>query len=650
AEDPETIRESLDEVDDPDDLVDLAAGQLDLDDEAKLALLTEIDILERVGLVLPVLSHKHEVVLRKAEIHDEVVDETARSTREMLLRDRMRAIREELGESDETEVEELRTKVLESKMPDAARQAALKQLRRMADMSSSSAEYNIANTYVNWLLDVPFGRIDKDTIDVQGARAILDADHAGLERVKKRIVEFIAVRKLAPDKRGPILCFVGPPGVGKTSLARSIATALGREYVRISLGGVRDDAEIRGHRRTYVGALPGRIISGLKKAGSMNPVFVLDELDKLSANARGGDPASAMLEVLDPEQNKEFVDHYVEVPVDVSKVMFIATANGLDSIPAPLRDRIEIIEITGYSEREKHEIARRHLLRKQLAEHGLEDDQLIMTDEAVDAVIDGYTREAGVRNLERELASVCRYAAVSITDGAESPIHVDAANLEEILGPRKFIHEAANLHPEVGVVTGLSWTPVGGKVLFLEAKTMPGKGKIRVTGQLGDIMMESAQTALSWVKSNAQRLGIDLTILDKLDLHVHAPEGAVKKDGPSAGVAMAIALTSVFTGKPARAKVAVTGEITLRGRVLPVGGIKSKLLAAHRAGVKTVLIPERNQKDLPEVPESVLADLEVIPISRVGEAIERALASDDEPTTVPPDLGGGGQNPAVARS
>jgi len=647
ADDPETIRESLDEVDDADDLVDLAAGQLELDDESKLDLLLETDILARVRLVLPMLGHKHAVVQRKAEIHDEVVDETSRATREKLLRDRMRAIRAELGEAEESDTDELAVKISEAGMPKEAREAAQKQLRRMRDMSPSSAEYNIANTYISWLLDIPWSTLTEDTVDVAAARTILDTDHAGLEKVKKRIIEFIAVRKLAPDRRGPILCFVGPPGVGKTSLARSIATALGREYVRIALGGVRDDAEVRGHRRTYVGALPGRVIAGLKKAGSMNPVFVLDEIDKLASGSRG-DPASALLEVLDPEQNSEFVDHYIEVPVDLSRVLFIATANGLDTIPGPLRDRLEIIELTGYSEREKHDIARRYLVPKQMVEHGLEPSQLDVTDEAIDAVIDHYTREAGVRNLERELAGVCRYGAVAIADKPEAEkIVVDAAMLEDILGPKKFISESATMHSEVGVVTGLAWTPVGGKVLFLEARTMPGKGNIRITGQVGDVMMESAQAALSWVKANAQRLGIDLTMVDKLDLHLHLPEGAVKKDGPSAGVGMAIALASVLTNKPTRANLAVTGELTLRGRVLAVGGIKSKLLAAHRAGVKTVLIPERNMKDVPDVPESVLADLEVIPITRIDQAIELALTPVAGETNPPPDLGSTSKSASV---
>jgi ATP-dependent Lon protease len=465
----------------------------------------------------------------------------------------------------------------------------------------------------------------QDTLDIQAARAILEADHAGLEKVKKRILEFIAVRKLAPDKHGPILCLVGPPGVGKTSLGRSIASALGRKYVRISLGGVRDDAEIRGHRRTYVGALPGRIVNGLKKSGSMNPVFVLDEVDKLS-NSMRGDPASALLEVLDPEQNGEFVDHYLEVGVDLSQVMFLATANSLDTIPSPLLDRMEVIQIPGYTEREKLAIARRHLLPKQMAEHGIERERFDVSDEALVEIIQHYTREAGVRNLEREIGSVCRHAAVELASGkAPERITITVEDIASILGPPRFFSEVADQAPTVGVATGLGWMPTGGDLLFIETRSMPGKGEVKLTGQVGDVMEESARTALSWVRSHAESLGIESKRFSESDIHVHVPSGAVKKDGPSAGVALTTALVSLFTDQPVRSDVAITGEMTLRGLVLPVGGIKGKVLAAHRAGIKTVILPERNRRDLADIPAEVQRELEIRFVTRIGEALDIAL-------------------------
>jgi hypothetical protein len=517
----------------------------------------------------------------------------------------MRQIQEELGEADDNaEVDELRTKVDNAKMPDEVRAVCKKQLSRMAGMATASPEFSIARTYVETLLDIPFGKYTDDRLDVPAARAILEAEHAGLDKMKKRILEFLAVRKLAPGKQGPILLFVGPPGVGKTSLGRSIAQSLGRKYVRISLGGVRDEAEVRGHRRTYIGALPGRIINGLKKAGSMNPVFVLDEIDKMTADMRG-DPAAAMLEVLDPEQNKDFTDHYVEVPVDLSKVMFICTANSLDTIPGPLLDRMELIELPGYTAVEKLAIATRHLLPKQLAEHGIEKDKLELrpTRPCARSSTAGPARP-GVRNLEREIAGLCRSAAVKIAEGGEAEVEMQLApaTLPELLGPAKFSHDQAERKPEVGVITGLAWTPVGGDVMFIETRKYQGKGELRLTGQLGDVMKESATAAHSWVRSNAAKLGIEHEHIAATDLHVHLPQGAVKKDGPSAGVALTCALVSVLSGRPIRNDIAITGEVDLRGNALPVGGIKEKLLAAHRAGIKIAFIPAKNAKDLIDIP------------------------------------------------
>jgi ATP-dependent Lon protease len=478
-----------------------------------------------------------------------------------------------------------------------------------------------------------------DRLDVSAARAILEAEHSGLDKVKRRILEFLAVRKLAPNKHGPILLLVGPPGVGKTSLGKSIASSLGRKYVRISLGGVRDEAEVRGHRRTYIGALPGRIVSGLKKAGSMNPVFVLDEIDKLAADMRG-DPAAAMLEVLDPEQNKDFVDHYVEVPVDLSKVMFICTANQIDTISQPLLDRMEMVELSGYTSVEKLAIAKNHLLPKQLGEHGIGKDQLEIVDEVLIEIIHSYTREAGVRNLEREIAAVCRGAAVRVAEGATG-IRFDTRQLEELLGPPRHVSDVAGRKPEVGVITGLAWTPVGGDIMFIECRIYPGKGDVRLTGQMGDVMKESAQAAFSWTRANATRLGIDPEKIANSDLHIHLPQGAIKKDGPSAGVALTLAVVSVFTNRPIRNDIAVTGEIDLRGHALPVGGIKEKVLAAHRAGIKIVFMPERNLKDTIDIPEEVKNQLDIRTMTKIDDALVVALgdapaAPDPEPAIPPP--------------
>lgn len=636
AEDIDSLRDSLNEVKNPDELVDLAIAHVEFEREDLVKLLCEPNVDKRLRTVLPDIERLGEVLRMKNDIKGQILDDDSKRHKEQVLRARMRSIKDELGESDDdSELDDLKAKVDEGGLSDEAYKAANKQIRRMRDMQTGAAEYNVALNYVQWLLDMPWSKITEDTLDVPAARAILEADHAGLEKVKKRILEFIAVRKLAPHKQGPILCLAGPPGVGKTSLGRSIATALGREYVRIALGGVRDDSEIRGHRRTYVGALPGRIATGLKKAGSINPVFVLDEIDKMSSGSRG-DPASAMLEVLDPEQNGEFSDHYIEVPIDLSKVMFIATANSLETIPGPLLDRMEIIQLPGYTSEEKMTISRNYLVPRQIGEHGMTKDQLDIKDSALRSLIDNYTRESGVRNLEREVATLCRAAAVEVAGGKEDAQTIDADRVVEILGPIKFTPEVADRAPQVGVSTGLAWTPVGGAILFIEAREMPGRGELKLTGQLGDVMTESVRCALSWIRANSKELGVDETKLETMDLHMHLPSGAIKKDGPSAGVAIAAALASILNGKTIRHDVACTGEITLRGRVLPVGGIKSKVLAAHRAGIKIVLLPERNAKDIIDIPESVRNELDIRTVSKAMDALKVLFSSVDSDVASPP--------------
>ncbi|MEM6961506.1 MAG: endopeptidase La, partial [Myxococcota bacterium] len=497
-------------------------------------------------------------------------------------------------------------------------------------MQVGSAEYTVVRTYIDWILDIPWKRETVDNLNIAEVRKVLDEDHSGLDKVKKRIVEYLAVRKLKKDKKGPILCLIGPPGVGKTSLGRSVARALGRKFYRVSLGGVHDEAAIRGHRRTYVGALPGQVIQGMKKSGTINPVFMLDEIDKIGHDFRG-DPAAALLEVLDPEQNDTFSDHYLEIPYDLSKVMFIATANVGDTIPPALRDRMEIIEIPGYTRREKLDIAKDHLIPKQVEEHGLKSEQIEVKDPAVESVIDHYTREAGVRNLERKIAAVIRGAAVKVAEGEAGPWHVnDEEGLRPYLGPPRFTSEVAERTEEPGVATGLAWTAVGGEILFIEATRMHGTGKLQLTGQLGDVMKESAQAAMSYVRTRAEQFGIAKDFLEKTDLHIHIPAGSMPKDGPSAGVTMMTALVSLMTGIRVRHDVAMTGEITLRGRVLPVGGIKEKVLAAHRAGIKRVILPERNNADLEEVPEEIRETLEFVPVTKMDEVLANALEHPDK--------------------
>jgi ATP-dependent Lon protease len=632
---PELPKEAsalVDSVTEPGQLADLITSNLDIAVEEKQDVLETFDLKARLRKVLSFLSRQLEVLKVREKINTQVQEEMGRNQREYVLRQQLKAIKEELGELDEGggDLEEFKEKIVKAKMPAEVEKVAQKQFERLKVMQPSSAEYTVTRTYLEWLVELPWAVSTEDSLDIGEVRNVLNQDHYDLEKVKKRILEYMAVRKLKADKKGPILCLVGPPGVGKTSLGKSIARAIGRKFIRISLGGVRDEAEIRGHRRTYVGALPGRIIQGMKKAGTHNPVFMLDEIDKLGHDFRG-DPAAALLEVLDPEQNNSFSDHYLEVPFDLSKVMFIATANLLDPIPPALRDRLEVLELPGYTRQEKMNIARSFLVPKQLDEHGISVEKLDLTDSAVAEVIDAYTREAGVRNLEREMASICRGVAVKVAEGKEDKTTIEQKDVAEYLGPAKYLSDVAERTAEPGVATGLAWTPVGGDIIFVEATKMPGKGSMTLTGQLGDVMKESAQAALSFVRSRGRgMLGLpEDNFLEKSDLHVHIPAGAIPKDGPSAGVTMFTAIASLLSGHPVRPDVAMTGEITLRGMVLPVGGIKEKLLAAHRAGIKRVLIPERNTKDLIDVPDEAKQEMEIIPVKRVEDLLPLVLTSWD---------------------
>ncbi len=628
---PELPKEAgalVDSVTEPGHLADLITSNLELEVHEKQEILETFDLKSRMRLVLTFLSRQLEVLKVRERINTQVQEEMGRNQREYVLRQQLKAIRDELGELEEgsSDLEEFRDKIEESGMPEEAAKAAKKQLDRLKQMQASSAEYTVTRTYLEWLVELPWNVSTDDHIELDLVREVLDEDHYDLDKVKKRIVEYMAVRKLKSDKKGPILCLAGPPGVGKTSLGRSVARAIGRKFVRVSLGGVRDEAEIRGHRRTYVGSMPGRIIQGIKKAGTNNPVFVLDEIDKLGHDFRG-DPGSALLEVLDPEQNSSFSDHYLEVPFDLSKVMFIATANQLDSIPWALRDRLEIIDLAGYTRQDKQQIARRYLVPKQLEDHGLADGVCEISDEAVFSVIDSYTREAGVRNLEREIGSLTRGVAVKVAEGTKERETIN--NAEDValyLGAPKYTSEVAERTAEPGVATGLAWTAVGGEILFIEATTMPGKGKLTLTGQLGEVMKESVMAALSFVRSRAPQIGLDAgNFVERMDLHVHVPAGAVPKDGPSAGVTMYTALVSLLLGIPVRPDVAMTGEISLRGNVMPVGGVKEKLLAAHRAGIKRVIIPFRNLKDLVDIPKEIKDEMEIFGAKRMDEVLHYAL-------------------------
>ena len=620
---PSELRSLVMGIDDPGVLADVVISHLNVSPAQKQEILDELDVLKRLKKALKILSEQIEILELGHKIQSQVRDQVDKSQREFFLREQLKAIKKELGEGEEQpdEIEELREKLKAKKLPEEARKEAERELERLSRMHPASSEYTVSRTYLDWILELPWDESTEDILDLERAEKILDEDHYDLEKVKKRIIEFLAVRKLKPDAQGTILCFVGPPGVGKTSLGKSIARAIGRKFYRIALGGVRDEAEIRGHRRTYIGAMPGRIIQGLRKVGVNNPVMMLDEIDKLGTDFRG-DPASALLEVLDPEQNSKFTDHYLGVEFDLSKIIFIATANVIETIPAPLLDRMEVLELSGYTVEEKVMIAKKYLIPRQLEAHGLTKKHLTIEKRALIRIISEYTREAGVRNLERQIGSICRAVAKKVATGYEGKIVVKVKNLEEYLGKPKYYPEVAERTSVPGVATGLAWTPMGGDILFIEATKMPGAGKLILTGQLGDVMKESAQTALSYVKSKACQFGISEEAFKKEDIHVHVPAGAIPKDGPSAGITIVAALVSLFTDKPVRSDVAMTGEITLRGLVLPVGGIKEKVLAAHRAGIKEIILPKRNSVDLDELPDQVRQQLKFHLVSRIDEVIK----------------------------
>ena len=622
---PSEIMTMIVNLKNPGMLGDFVVSSLNIPVEEKQEMLQIVEIPQRLNRVLEILNRELEVLELGQKIQTQVKEGIDKNQREYYLREQLKAIQQELGEEEElNESDELKDRLDKAKLPEEAEKAARKELERLKRMHPSSAEYTVSRTYFDWILDLPWNEATEDNLKIVEAQRILNEDHYNLEKVKKRILEYLAVRQLKNDMKGPILCFVGPPGVGKTSLGRSIARALGRKFVRISLGGVHDEAEIRGHRRTYIGALPGRIIQGIKKAGSNNPLFMLDEVDKLGSDFRG-DPSSALLEVLDPEQNFSFSDHYMEVAFDLSKVMFIATANVLQTIPPALQDRMEILELPGYTEEEKLLIARDFLIPKQLEEHGLKIEQLQFTENALKLIIGSYTREAGVRHLERQIASVCRGVAKEIVEGSVQSIEFTDELAHKYLGPVKFFPEVAERTVEPGVATGLAWTPTGGDIIFVEATIMPGKKTLTLTGQLGDVMKESAQAALSYVRAKYKELGVEQDFYENGDIHIHIPAGAIPKDGPSAGVTLFTALTSLLTHRPIRNDIAMTGEITLRGAVLPVGGIKEKVLAARRAGIHTVILPKKNEKDLEEVPENAKKDLNFLFVQRMDEIIPLAL-------------------------
>ena len=615
-------------IEEPGTLADMITSTINCSLEEKQSVLAALDIKERLKKTTKLANHQVEVLKLGDKIQSQVKEDMNQQQKEFYLRKQLKAIKDELGEKDDTsvEVEEYRAKIEAARMPEEAYKAATRELERFARMHSSSSEYTVSSTYLDWLTELPWGVSSEDKLDIKTARAILDKDHFGLEKPKKRILEYLAVRKLNPGSKGPILCFAGPPGTGKTSLGRSIARALGREFVRISLGGVRDEAEIRGHRRTYVGALPGRIIQELRKAGKNNPVFMMDEIDKVGADFKG-DPSSALLEVLDPEQNYSFADHYLDVSFDLSKVMFIGTANIIDTIPPALRDRMEIINLRGYTLEEKIKIATHYLIPRQRKENGLTAGQISFSKNVIRRIISDYTREAGLRNAEREIASVCRGVAAKIAEGIKVSPAIKAEDLKEYLGPVRFTSEVGEKSLSPGVVMGLAWTPVGGELLFIEATSMKGKRGLTLTGQLGDVMKESAMAALSFIRANAKKYHIDEDFYDKTDFHIHVPSGAIPKDGPSAGVTILTALVSLLTGKRVKSKLAMTGEITLRGKVMPVGGIKEKVIAAHRAGIKEVILPSANEKDTDEIPEKVKKDLTFHYAALMDEVLDIALSN-----------------------
>ncbi len=627
---PETLV-SVIAVEEPGRLADIIASHLSLKIEDKQALLSGINVEERLGKLCEILGREMEILELEKKINVRVRKQMEKTQKEYYLREQLKAIQKELGEKDDrtAEVEEYREKLKNQEFPPETIERINKEIDRLGKMPPMVAESAVIRTYLDCLLALPWSNETVDILDINDAEKTLDDDHYGLEKVKERILEYLSIRKLTETMKGPILCLVGPPGVGKTSLARSIAKAMDRKFVRVSLGGVRDEAEIRGHRRTYVGAMPGRIIQGMRTAGSKNPVFLLDEIDKMSADFRG-DPSSALLEVLDPEQNNTFSDHYVEVPYDLSKVLWVITANVMHNIPRPLLDRIEIIQIPGYTEEEKVQIAKRYLITKQVRDHGLSDKQIVFSEGILQKIISDYTREAGVRGLERSIATVCRKVARQIVQNKREGVKVTAQNIHTYLGAIKYRHTQAEKQPQVGVSTGLAWTEVGGDVLPIEVSVMKGKGKLILTGQLGEVMRESAQAGFSYIRTRVEDLGIDAEFQEKTDIHVHLPEGAIPKDGPSAGISMATAVVSALTGTPVRSDLAMTGEITLRGRVLPVGGIKEKILAAHRVGIKAIILPKENKRDLDEIPANVRKNLEFTLVEHMDEVLEKALVKKNE--------------------
>jgi ATP-dependent Lon protease len=654
---PADLARTVQSVESAGQLADLIVSFMDVKASEKQEILETVDLRERLDKVLRMLAHRVEVLKITRDISKQTQEALGERQREAVLREQLHQLQKELGESDDSasDTAELEKSIAAAGMSAEVEEHARKELKRLQRMNEASPEYGMTRSYLDWLVALPWSKGDQENIDIEHARQVLDEDHYGLEKVKRRILEYLAVRKLNPEGRSPILCFVGPPGVGKTSLGQSIARALGLKFVRASLGGVHDEAEIRGHRRTYIGALPGNIIQGLRKAGTRNPVFMLDEIDKLNASHQG-DPSSAMLEVLDPEQNTTFRDNYIALPFDLSKVLFVATANVLETIPGPLRDRMEIIQLTGYTQDEKLQIAKRYLVQRQLKANGLKAEQVTVTDEALNKLIGEYTRESGVRNLEREIGSMLRYAAMRIAEGKDQSVKFEAEDVAKVLGPSRFENEVAQRTAVPGVATGLAWTPVGGDILFVESARMPGSGKLILTGQLGDVMKESAQAALSLVKAQAMELGIDPKLFDNSDIHVHVPAGAIPKDGPSAGVAMFVSLASLLKGKPVRADVAMTGEISLRGLVLPIGGVKEKTIAAARAGIKKVILPARNRRDLEDIPQSTRSILEFVWVERVQEALEVALGepagsldkAGERPPTSKPNRNGQGEQRSVA--
>src|SRR5690554_430355 len=637
---PKEASQMVDGVDDPGQLCDFVAANMDIPVEEKQEILQTIPLKKRLETVVTLLARQLEVLRVSDKIQSQIKEEIDKNQREYYLRQQLKAIKEQLGELDGEggDLDELARLIDEKDLPEEVEEKARKQLSRLRMMQPASSEYGVTRTYVETLMDIPWSEQTTDKLNVQNARAILDEDHYDLDKVKKRIVEYLAVRQLKKDMKGPILCLVGPPGVGKTSLGRSVARALGRKFVRISLGGVHDESEIRGHRRTYVGALPGRIVQGLKKAGTNNPVFMLDEIDKVGRDFRG-DPSAALLEVLDPEQNDTFSDHYVELPVDLSNVLFVATANMLDSVSPPLRDRMDVIEIPGYTAYDKQHIARQYLIPKQLEQHGLSETNLVFDDASLDSIIRNYTREAGVRSLERRIADVCRGVAVQVAETEESKrdeiqVSIVKDMLIDFLGPEKFQHEVAQRTSQPGVATGLAWTPSGGDILFIESTRMLGKGELVLTGQLGDVMKESVRAALSYIRANAEVFGLDPDFIKGYDIHIHVPAGAIPKDGPSAGITMYSSIMSLLTGVRIRSDVAMTGEITLRGNVLAVGGIKEKVLAAHRSEIKRIVMPKRNEKDLIDVSAEIKEDLEIFFVEHVSElaqyVFEDSIGADDD--------------------